>query len=80
MTCLGNVFSEVQKSNHNFTELAFLIDEITGENADDDIYTWGFVISELDKPTTIKIGSLSNRAGFNPLSDVALITLLDGIA
>ena len=61
--------------NHNFTELMFLIDEITGENADDYIYA---VINALDKPTIIKIES--NRAGFKPLSDVTLITFLDDIA
>ena len=52
----------------NFTELEFLIDEITGENADDYIYTWGSVINSLDKPTPIKFGS--KRAGFKPVSDV----------
>ena len=52
----------------NFTELEFLIDEITGDNADDYIYTWGSVINALDKPTIINIGS--NRAGFKPVSDV----------
>ena len=52
----------------DFTELAFLIDEITGENADDYKYTWGSVIDALDKPTAITIGS--NRAGFKPVSDV----------
>ena len=52
----------------NFTKLAFLIDEVTGKNADDYNYTWGSVIDALDKPTTIKIGS--NRDGFKPVSDV----------
>ena len=52
----------------NFTELAFLIDEITGDNADDYIYTWGSVINALDKPTIIEIGN--NRDGFKPVSDV----------
>ena len=52
----------------NFTELEFLIDEITGENAKDYIYTWGSVIQALDKPTPIQIGN--NRAGFKPVSDV----------
>ena len=52
----------------NFTKLEFLIDEITGENADDYNYTWDSVINALDKPTTITIGS--NRAGFKPVSDV----------
>ena len=52
----------------NFTELAFLIDEITGDNSDYYIYTWGSVIDALDKPTPIKYGS--NRAGFKCVSDV----------
>ena len=42
--------------NPNFTELEFLLDEITGENADDYEYTWGSVILALDKPTAIEIG------------------------
>ena len=54
--------------NHNFTDLVFLVDEITGENADDYIYSWGFVINALDKPTTIKIGN--RKAGFKSVSDV----------
>ena len=54
----------------NFGELEFLIDEITGENGDDYIYTWGSVINSLDKPTPIKIGS--KRAGFKPVSDVVI--------
>ena len=71
MNSLGSVFSKIQKSDpwfHNFTELEFLIDEITGDNADDYIYTWGSVIKSLDKPTPIKIGS--NRAGFKSVSDM----------
>ena len=52
----------------NFRGLKFLIDEITGENADDYNYTWDSVINALNKPTIIKIGS--NRAGFKPVSDV----------
>ena len=54
----------------NFTELEFLIHEITGENANDYNYTWGSVINALDKPTTIKIRS--NRAVFKPVSDVVI--------
>ena len=53
---------------HNFSELAFLIDEITEENADDYTYTWGSVIKSLDGPTTIKFGR--NRTGFKPVSVV----------
>ena len=52
----------------NFTKLAFLIDEITGKNADDYIYTWGSVIKSLDEPTTIEFGT--NRRGFKAVSDV----------
>ena len=52
----------------NFSKLEFLIDEITGENADDYIYTWDSVIQALDKPTAIKFGS--NRAGFKLVSKV----------
>ena len=52
----------------NFSELEFLIDEITGENAKDYIYTWGSVIQALDKPTPIQIGN--NRDGFKSVSDV----------
>ena len=54
--------------NHNFTDLVFLVDEITGENADDYIYSWGSVINALDKPTIIKIGN--KKAGFKSVSDV----------
>ena len=54
----------------NFTELEFLIDEITEQNPDDYIYTWGSVINSLDKPTPIKFGS--KRAGFKPVSDVVI--------
>ena len=54
----------------NFIKLEFLIDEITGDNADDYIYTWGSVIKSLDKPTPIKIGS--NRAGFKCVSDLVI--------
>ena len=52
----------------NFIELEFLINEITGDNADDYIYTWSSVINALNKPTSIKIGS--NRAGFKSVSDI----------
>ena len=52
----------------NFTELEFLIDEITGKNADNYNYTWGSVIDALDKPTIIKFGN--RRNGFKPVSDV----------
>ena len=54
--------------NHNFTDLVFLVDEITGENADDYIYSWDSVINALDKPTTIKI--VNRKAGFKSVSDV----------
>ena len=54
--------------NHNFTDLVFLVDEITRENADDYIYSWGSVINALDKPTIIKIGN--RKAGFKSVSDV----------
>ena len=54
----------------NFTELAFLIDEITGKSAKNYKYTWGSVIDALDKPTPIKIGS--NRDGFKSVSDVVI--------
>ena len=70
-TCLGSVFSEMQKSDlwfRNFTELEFLIDEITGKNADNYNYTWGFVIDALNKPTIIKIRN--RRDGFKPISDM----------
>ena len=52
----------------NFTELEFLIDEITGDNPDDYVYTWSSVINALDKPTVITIGN--NRAGFKSVSEV----------
>ena len=55
---------------HSFTELEFLIDEITGDNADDYIYTWDSVIKSLDNPTVIKIGS--NTDGFKSVSDVVI--------
>ena len=70
-TCLGNIFSETQKSDPwfcNFTELEFLINEITGKNADNYNYAWGSVIDALDKPTIIKFGN--RRDGFKPISDV----------
>ena len=54
----------------NFTELAFLIDEITGDNAKNYKYTWGSVIDVLDKPTPIKIGN--NTDGFKSVSDVVI--------
>lgn len=54
------VFKDVEKGDlwfHNFTNLLFLIAEITGENADDYIYTWDSDINVLDKPSTIiKLG------------------------
>ena len=65
------LLNDAKKSDpwfRNFTELEFLIDEITEDHPDDYIYTWGSVIKSLDKPTPIKIGS--NRAGFKPVSDV----------
>ena len=71
MSCLGSAFSKIKKGDSwfcNFTDFAFLIDEITEENADDYINTWGSVINTLDKPTIIKSGS--NRAGFKLVSNV----------
>ena len=67
----NRLLKDAKKSNvwfRNFTELEFLIDEITGDNADDYVYTWSSVINALDKPTVITIGN--NRAGFKPVSDV----------
>ena len=52
----------------NFTELEFLIEKITGENADNYVYTWGSVINSLDEPTPIKFGI--NRAGFTLVSEL----------
>ena len=51
----------------NFTELSFLIEEITGKNAKNYKYTWGSVINALDEPTTIEYGSKSKR-----VSDVVI--------
>ena len=62
------LLKDAEKSDpwfRNFAKLEFLIDEITGDNADDYIYTWGSVI---DKPTPIKIGSKGD--GFKSVSDV----------
>ena len=53
----------------NFTELEFLIDEITEDSSDDYEYTWGSVIQALDKPTVIEIGSKRQP---KPVSDVVI--------
>ena len=47
--------------NNNFTELEFLIDEITEDHPDDYEYTWRSVIQALDKPSVIEIGSKRQR-------------------
>ena len=52
----------------NFLKLEFLIDEITGENIDNYIYTWRTIINSLDKPTRIKFGK--PKTGVKDISDV----------
>ena len=64
MTCLGSVFSKMQKDYswlHNFTELAFMINKLTGENADVDIYTWASVHQTNQLPLKLGVIELVSR-------------------